>query len=91
MANGLRSGQMTSGDAGRANARQAGVDQQVHNDRAANGGALTQQQRQQVNHEQNRNSNQVYNEKHNAATHPAPPAHEGQPHEEHGGGEHHKQ
>ena len=65
-ANGLRSGQMTSGEAARTNARQAGVDVQVHNDRAANGGALTSGQRGQVNREQNANSRQVQRENHNA-------------------------
>jgi hypothetical protein len=67
-ANGLRSGQMTSGEAARTNANQAGVAQQVHNERTANGGALTKQQKQQVNQEQNKNSKQIYNEKHNNAT-----------------------
>jgi hypothetical protein len=71
-AQGLRSGQETAAEAGRTNARQAGVDQQVHNDRTANGGALNQQQRQQVNREQNANSRQIYNQKHNAAERPAP-------------------
>ncbi len=70
-ANGLRTGQETAGEASRTNARQAGVDQQVHNDRTANGGALNKQQKQQVNHEQNQNSKQIYNQKHNAAK--APP------------------
>jgi hypothetical protein len=64
-ANGLRSGQMTSGEAARTNSNQAKVAQQVHNDRAANGGALNAQQKQQVNAEQNKNSKQIYNEKHN--------------------------
>jgi hypothetical protein len=67
-ANGLRSGQMTSGEATRANNNQARVDQQVHNDRTANGGVLNGQQKAQVSREQNRNSKQVYNEKHNNAT-----------------------
>ncbi len=67
-ANGLRSGQMTSGEAARTNRNQAAVDQQVHNQRTANGGALNAQQRQQVNREQNRNSRQIYNEKHNGNT-----------------------
>ena len=72
-ANGLRSGQMTSGEAARTNRNQARVDQQVHNDRTANGGALNKQQKQQVNHEQNQNSKQIYNEKHNGNTaRPAP-------------------
>jgi hypothetical protein len=72
-AQGLRTGQETAGEASRTNARQAGVDQQVHNERTANGGALNQQQRQQVNREQNANSRQINNQKHNAATaKPAP-------------------
>ena len=64
-ANGLRSGQMTSGEAARTNENQAAVAQQVHNERTANGGALTQQQKQQANKEENKNSKQIYNEKHN--------------------------
>jgi len=75
-ANGLRSGQMTSGEAARTNRNQAAVDQQVHNERTANGGALTKQQKQQVNSEQNKNSKQIYNEKHNDNTaKPAPKGH----------------
>jgi hypothetical protein len=64
-ANGLRSGQMTSGEAAKTNSNQAKVAQQVHNDRTANGGALTAQQKKQVNKEQNKNSKQIHNEKHN--------------------------
>ena len=64
-AEGLRSGEMTSGEAARTNANQAAVAQQVHNERAANGGALTAQQKQQANREENKNSKQIYNEKHN--------------------------
>jgi hypothetical protein len=75
-ANGLRSGQMTSGEAARTNHNQANVDQQVHNERTANGGALTGQQKQQVNKEQNKNSKQIYNEKHNSDTaKPSPKGH----------------
>jgi WXXGXW repeat (2 copies) len=68
IANGLRSGQMTSGEAARAERTQSQIDQQVHNDRAANGGTLTQQERQQINGEQNAASRQIYNEKHNGNT-----------------------
>jgi hypothetical protein len=67
---------MTSGEAARTNWNQARVDQQVHNERAANGGALTKQQRQQVNREQNKNSKQIYNEKHNNNTSKPAPAHD---------------
>ena len=68
IANGLRSGQMTSGEAARAEHTQANIDQQVHDDRAANGGKLTEQERQQINGEQNAASHQIYDEKHNANT-----------------------
>jgi len=64
-ANGLRSGQMTSGEAARTNENQANVAQQVHNERTANGGALTKQEKKQANKEENKNSKQIYNEKHN--------------------------
>lgn len=65
IANGMRDGQMTSGEAARADRTQANIDQQVHNDRAANGGRLTNQERQQVNREQNKASKQIYQENHN--------------------------
>jgi hypothetical protein len=65
IANGTRSGEMTTGEAARADQRQANIDRQVHNDRTANGGALTGQERQQVNREQNGASRQIHNENHN--------------------------
>ncbi len=68
ISNGLRSGQMTSGEAARATATQSRIDNQVHNDRTANGGQLTQQQRGQISNEQNNASRQIYNESHNANT-----------------------
>jgi hypothetical protein len=80
-AQGLRSGQETAGEAGKTNARQAGVDQEVHNDRTANGGALNGQQKAQVNKQQNHNSNQIANQKHNNYSRPAPPPPKAQPKE----------
>jgi hypothetical protein len=68
IANGERSGQMTAGEAARADRTQSAIDQQVHNDRVANGGKLTGQEKQQINQEQNAASRQIYNEKHNANT-----------------------
>jgi hypothetical protein len=68
ISNGLRSGQMTSGEAAKAERTQSHIDQQVHNDRAANGGKLTGQEKQQINGEQNAASRQIYNEKHNGNT-----------------------
>lgn len=65
IAHGLESGQMTSGEAARADQRQAHIDRQVRNDRAVNGGALTAQERQAVAGEQNGASRQIYNDNHN--------------------------
>jgi hypothetical protein len=44
------------------------VAQQVHNERTANGGALTPQEKRQANKQENKNSKQIYNEKHNGNT-----------------------
>jgi hypothetical protein len=105
IAQGERAGEMTSGEAARADQRQANIDRQVHNDRVDNGGRLTGQERQQVNHEQNQASRQIYNEKHNDVTAPraqprpqpqprpqAQPRPQPAPHAEapRGGGEHEK-
>ena len=65
VANGERSGQMTSGEAARAQRNQSNIAQQTHNDRTADGGALNQQQHQQINHEQNKASKQIHQENHN--------------------------
>ena len=68
IANGLKTGQMTSGEAAHAERTQNKIDRQVHNDRAANGGKLTGQERQHINNEQNQASRQIYDEKHNGNT-----------------------
>jgi hypothetical protein len=67
IANGLKTGQMTSGEAARADQRQAQIDRQVGNDRRANGGSLTAQERHDVGREQNATSRQIYSEKHNSS------------------------
>ncbi len=65
IAQGIKSGQMTAGEAARTENREQGINQQVQADRQANGGKLTGQERRQVNHEQNRASRQIYRQKHN--------------------------
>jgi len=65
IAQGIKSGQMTAGEAARAENTQQGINQQVHADRAANGGKLTGAERTQINREQNHASRQIYREKHN--------------------------
>lgn len=65
---GIKSGQMTAGEAAKAENQQRGINQQVRADRAANGGRLTAGEKAQVNREQNRASRNIYNKKHNART-----------------------
>ncbi len=65
VAQGIKSGQMTAGEAARTENREQGINQQIHADRQANGGKLTGQERRQVNREQNRTSRQINRQKHN--------------------------
>ena len=65
IAQGIKRGQLTAGEASNLERKEAGINREVRNDRAANGGKLTQQERAQVNRRQNRVSNQIYNKKHN--------------------------
>ena len=65
IAQGIKSGQLTAGEASNLERKEAGINREVRNDRAANGGKLTQQERAQVNRQQNRLSNQIYAKKHN--------------------------
>ncbi|HKD59163.1 MAG TPA: hypothetical protein VKB47_01820 [Terracidiphilus sp.] len=65
IAQGIRSGQMTAGEAARTENREQGINQQVHADRQANGGKLTPAEKKQINKEQNGASRQIYRQKHN--------------------------
>jgi hypothetical protein len=62
---GIRSGQMTPGEAARAENREQHINRQVNEDRRANGGRMTQGERQHVNREQNHASREIHQEKHN--------------------------
>jgi hypothetical protein len=68
IANGVSSGQLTAGETKNLEGREAGLNKEIHNDRTANGGTLTPQERQQVNRQQNHLSNSIYDDKHNANT-----------------------
>jgi hypothetical protein len=67
IANGVQSGQLTSGETKRLETREANLNREIKDDRQANGGKLTAQERQQVNRRQNNLSRSIYNDKHNAA------------------------
>jgi hypothetical protein len=64
IANGLRNGTMTAGQAARDENREQGINQQIRADRAGNGGKLTGQEHAQINREQNGASRQIYRQKH---------------------------
>jgi chorismate mutase len=68
IANGIASGQLTPHETQNLEHREANINNEVHNDRAANGGKLTPQERAQVNRQQNSASRAIYDDKHNAAT-----------------------
>ncbi|HEV2618490.1 MAG TPA: YXWGXW repeat-containing protein, partial [Acidobacteriaceae bacterium] len=53
IAQGVRSGQMTAGETRNVEGRDASINRETRNDRAANGGRLTGQERQQINQRQN--------------------------------------
>jgi transcriptional regulator GlxA family with amidase domain len=66
IAQGVKSGQLTAGEAGHLEGREAAINKEVHTERAANGGKLTPAERTQVNHQENRTSRAIYRKKHNA-------------------------
>jgi len=70
IAQGIKSGQMTAGEAARTENREQGINQQIHADRQANGGSLTGAERKQINKEQNGASRQIYRQKHNGKVAP---------------------
>jgi len=72
IAQGIGSGQLTAGETGNLETKEAAINQEVHTDRTLNGGKLTGQERQTVNQQQNQMSRQIYADKHNAVTQPTP-------------------
>ena len=64
IAQGISHGQLSPGQAANLERREQHINQQIHNDRQANGGRLSQQERRQVNHEQNRASQRIEEDRH---------------------------
>ncbi len=62
---GVANGSISAGEAAKLETREAAINRQVHNERAANGGTLTPAQKRQVNREQNKASKKIYTDKHN--------------------------
>jgi len=59
IANGTQSGQLTAGETKNVEGQEANLNREVHDDRQADGGKLTQTERQQVNQQQNHLSNEI--------------------------------
>jgi hypothetical protein len=74
---GVRSGQLTPGETRNVENRDASIHREAQADRAANGGTLTAQERQQINQRQNNVSRSIYNDKHNANNDAAAAARQG--------------
>ncbi|MGH9404982.1 MAG: YXWGXW repeat-containing protein [Terriglobia bacterium] len=70
IAQGVRSGQMSPGEAARSERREQNLNRRTAADRRANGGRLTPQERRNINRRQNGASRQIDREKHNAQTGP---------------------
>ena len=65
IAHGIKSGQLTDKEAANLESNEAKINNEVRNDRAANGGKLNAQQKAQVNRQQNQESRQIYRARRN--------------------------
>jgi len=65
IAQGVKSEQLTAGETANLENKEAKINKEVRNDRKANGGKLTRQEKRQVNRQQNKMSRQIYRDKHN--------------------------
>lgn len=68
IAQGVGSGQLMAGETANLERKESAVNQEIRTDRSLNGGHLTGQEKRIVNGQQNQLSNQIYRDKHNAAT-----------------------
>jgi hypothetical protein len=67
IANGVQSGQLTAGETKQLETRESRINKEEHNMATENGGKLTQADRARLTRQQNRLSNKIYGDKHNAA------------------------
>jgi hypothetical protein len=67
IAQGVKSGQLTAHETSNLEAREASVNREERKMRAADGGKLTAADRAALNNRQNKISNSIYKDKHNAA------------------------
>ena len=65
IAQGVESGQLSPAETAKLEKREAELREQIKNDRGANGGKLTPEERKKVNHELNHISKRIHHAKHN--------------------------
>ena len=68
IAQGVQSGQLTAGETKNLETKEAGLNKEERTMRSEDDGHLTAADRTKLNNQQNRLSNNIYNDKHNAAT-----------------------
>jgi hypothetical protein len=66
IAQGVKSGELTPRETANLETKEAGLNKEEHNMRAADNGHLTAADRTKINHQQNNLSRQIYDKKHNA-------------------------
>ena len=66
IAQGVKSGQLTAGEASHLEGREAAIHREIRHDRAENGGTLTRAERRRINRQENRTSRSIYRQKHDA-------------------------
>jgi hypothetical protein len=67
IASGVKSGELRARETARLETREPRINKETRADRAANGGRLTVAEKKQLNHQQNKVSEDIYDDKHNAA------------------------
>lgn len=65
IANGIKGDKLTAKETAQIEHREARINRTIRRDRAADGGHLTRQDQRQINRMENRESRQIYNDKHN--------------------------
>jgi len=65
IAQGMKSGQLTSGESTKLENEESKINTERHNDITANGGKLTSQEQAQIKQQQKQVSSQIYKDKHN--------------------------
>ena len=70
IANGLRNGSMSAGEAARTENREQNINRHIAADRSANGGRLTVQERHNINRRENGASRQIHRQRHNGRNAP---------------------